>query len=155
MQGRRWILIYLCSRHAVVRRRICLRSGGLRQGRAWNELRRMSLLKGPESARSPFSSAARNPPLCCSLRKPKLAEFGFESPDLCISRARHISHWLKRVTVAKSAGLQNFLRNPYSLPVTRYTLQPTSSAIPLIGSEGFRSDLDNGGKGTQGIIHGF
>ena len=25
----------------------------------------------------------------------------------------------------------------------------------LIGSEGFRSDLDNGGKGTQGIIHGF
>jgi hypothetical protein len=31
--------------------------------------------------------------------------------------------------------------------------------IPFInllnGSEGFRSDLDNGGKGTQGIIHGF
>ena len=32
-------------------------------------------------------------------------------------------------------------------------------AIPffnlLVGSEGFRSDLDNGGKGTQGIIYGF
>jgi hypothetical protein len=36
-------------------------------------------------------------------------------------------------------------------------LQATPSAFfnLLIGSEGFRSDLDNGGKGTQGIIHGF
>ena len=25
----------------------------------------------------------------------------------------------------------------------------------LIGSEGFRSDLDDGSKGPQGLIHGF
>ena len=51
----------------------------------------------------------------------------------------------------------NFPRMPYEIPVTRYPLQPTPSAFfnMSVGSEGFRSDLDDGGKGAQGIIHGF
>jgi hypothetical protein len=42
---------------------------------------------------------------------------------------RRKSRWLKRVTVAKSAGLQNFLRIPYSLPVTRYSLPATADFV--------------------------
>jgi hypothetical protein len=36
------------------------------------------------------------------------------------------------VTVAKSAGLQNFLRNPYSLPVTRHPQHRSKREVHLL-----------------------
>ena len=70
----------------------------------------------------------RSGALCYSLRKPKLAEAGFAGRDHDTFQTHRKSHWSKHATVAKSASLQSFLQIPYSLPVTRYTPQPTSSA---------------------------
>jgi hypothetical protein len=126
----RWIAKGLYSRCAVVRRRIFPCSYGLQRDRAWSELRRMSLWTNPENAQNLSSSAARSLPRCYSLRILTRFEFGCGSRNRGFSQRRRKSHSSKRVTVAKSASLQNLLRIPYSLPVTRYPPQPTPSASP-------------------------
>lgn len=78
-----------------------------------------------DNAQNLSSSAARSLPRCYSLRILTRFEFGCGSRNRGFSQRRRKSHSSKRVTVAKSASLQNLLRIPYSLPVTRYQLLVT------------------------------
>ena len=63
-RGRRSIGKGFCIRCVGFRRQIGSGSGGLRQDRAWSELRRTSPWTNPENVQNLSSSAARNLPRC-------------------------------------------------------------------------------------------